>query len=162
MIFAFACAMAITASATKLTQGSLDALKGQRDVTVVFDLSKTVYDKNKTVDDFMKKYYRLPNWMEISLNEFVKEFNEHAYRMETTVTTTAGGKYQMTVTPATLTKGGKLTDVTVVITDKTSGQTIATLTMDSKDGDSDDEKGLKDAMEDLGEQLGKFFNKQAK
>ena len=162
MTIAIACAMTLTASATKLTQGSLNVLKDQKNICVTLDLSKTVYKKDKTVQDFLNKAYRVADWKDISMREFVNEFNEHAYRSGATVTTTAGGKYEMQIIPATLTGGGQLKDVTVNIIDKTSGQNIATLTLDSHDGDDDDDEGLKDAIEDLGKQLGKFFNSKVK
>ena len=163
MFLAVMCVMTLVINAApKLTQGNLDCLNGQEEFTVSLDLNKTVYNKNQTVDDFLKRYYRVRSWKEASIDAFVKEFNEKAKYNGIRATSKEGCKYEMQVVPGKLTKGGCFKDVTVNIIDTTSGETKAVMMLDSYDGDNDDEVPFEDTMDDLGEQLYKFMAPQVR
>ena len=153
--------MTVSASAIKLQEGSLECLRGQK-VKVVLDLSNTKYKESLTVDDFLRIAYREDNWMELSLHKFTSEFNKHSFRAGIKATTDDGCAYQMHIVPANIKRSGKLQNVAVVIVETATRTEKAVITLDSKEGDHDESNVFGDAMDDLGEQLGKFFSKMIK
>lgn len=161
-MFALMCVMCLCAKAAKLTEGSFDCLKGQKEISVELNLTQTTFKKKYGVEEFLKKHHRAENWKEGSVLQFVKEFNEGSYKVSLSATAKAGSAYTIELAPGVVTGGGEFKEVKVSVKESATGAVKAVVMLDSDDGDSNDEIAFKDTMGDLGEQLGKFFASKIK
>ena len=75
----------VNASGAKLVEGSLDCIKGEKNIAVSLDCSKLVYKKNRPFQDFLDKAPRVDNWEEESLKYFFKKFNKETNEKVATI-----------------------------------------------------------------------------
>ena len=151
-----------TAMAVKVTQGSLECLKGQKSITVSLDLTNTTYMKKYSVDEFLGKYPRSNNWKEGSIRQFIKEFNENTDKIGLHVVNEGETEYEFQIVPGNINSNGEFVKVVVNVVKKSSREVMVSMTLDTNDGDKDDEIAFRDTLGNLGERLGKYFNVKLK
>lgn len=151
-----------TAMAVKVTQGSLECLKEQKSITVSLDLTNTTYMKKYSVDEFLGKYPRSNNWKEGSIRQFIKEFNENTDKIGLHVVNEGETEYEFQIVPGNINSNGEFVKVVVNVVKKSSREVMASMTLDTNDGDKDDEIAFRDTLGNLGERLGKYFNVKLK
>ncbi len=150
----------VNASGAKLVEGSLDCIKGEKNIAVSLDCSKLVYKKNRPFQEFLDKASRMENWEEESLKYFFKKFNEETSKSHFSavpVTSRNKGKYEMVITPLKINGGGDI-KVHAYIFNKETNEKVATIEFKT-DGDDNDEITLRDPMKEAGEDLGSLFKK---
>ena len=154
----------LTTMALTFTYGSLRCLKGQKSITVSLDLSKTTFKNRKkyTVDDFLSRAYRSKNWKEGSIQQFIKEFNEKTFKVGLRAVDEGKTEFEIQIIPGNIDSNGRFLNVVVNVVKKATGERMASMVLDSDDGDDDDDIAFRDTMGDLGEQLGKFFTSKLK
>ena len=102
-------ASVVNASGAKLVEGTLDCIKGEKNIVVSLDCSKLVYKKNRPFQEFLDKAPRMENWEEESLKYFFKNFNEETFKYHFSavpVTSKNKGKFEMIITPLEISGGG--------------------------------------------------------
>ena len=150
----------VNASGAKLVEGSLDCIKGEKNIAVSLDCSKLVYKKNRPFQEFLDKASRMENWEEESLKYFFKKFNEETSKSHFSavpVTSRNKGKYEMVISPLKINGGGDI-KAHAYIFNKETNEKVATIEFKT-DGDDNDEITLRDPMKEAGEDLGSLFKK---
>lgn len=162
MLSLVALLFSITTFAVKVTYGSLECLKNEQSIAVSLDLTNTTYMTKYSVESFLGKYPRVNDWKERSIQYFIKEFNKNAYNIGLYVVADNETEYEMQIVPSDIKADGRFVKVTVNIVKKETKETMASLLLNSSDGDNDDEITFRDTMRNLGELLGRFFNTKMK
>lgn len=160
-----------TASAQKLTEGSLEPIFGQAVINCVFDYSqleaagmplqefiewKTADDKNG--EDFAPKFDR---GIKSAHMNFMEKANDKLKDVRFAKKDNA--EYTLTVKMLTIDKPGRENTCEYVFTKTGSTEPVAIITMDGKGGRFGSFTNLmNDAFKDGGEQFGEFLNKQFK
>lgn len=147
----------ISAMAVTSFYGNLECLKGQTVISVSLDLSKTIYNAQYTVEDFLNKAPRSKEWKEGSIHQFVSEFNEKTQKTGILAIENSDTEYEMQIVPGELTTRGAFKKVVVNVINKKSGELMCCMSLDTDDGDKDDVIAFRDTMGEMGEQLGKYF-----
>lgn len=151
--------------AVKLSYGSLDLLRHEKNIRVVLDLSKTTYRKKYPLNDFIQESYRIDNWEIESIRAFVSRFN--------TKTKTCSLKavlpnqdikinFEMQIAPKNITKKGRFENTIVSIVEVSTKKVVASFVVNISDGDADDNITFRDPMLEGGEKIGRFINSQLK
>jgi hypothetical protein len=151
-----------TAMALTLNFGSLECLKGQKNIVVSLDLTNTTYMSNYTVEEFLNKAPRSKNWKEGSIRQFVTEFNEKTNKIGLKVVDEGETEYELQIVPGNINSAGEFVKVEVNVIKKSTNELMASMTLDTDDGDKNDEIAFRDTMGELGERLGSFFNLKLK
>ena len=147
----------ISAMAVTSFYGNLECLKGQKVISISLDLSKTIYNAQYTVEDFLNKAPRSKEWKEGSIHQFVSEFNEKTQKTGILAIENSDTEYEMQIVPGELTTRGAFKKVVVNVINKKSGELMCCMSLDTDDGDNNDEIAFRDTMGEMGEQLGKYF-----
>lgn len=136
-----------------------DVLASEDRIGVVVDMDKLKYKKDRPLREFLYKAKRDKDWQTKSLQCFIDEFNEQVSILNFEAYDASiknESRYLLTIFLQNVDGGGQLKGV-FIITDMANDKAIAYIPFHSYDGDKDDEITFRDAMNDVGEALGKIF-----
>ena len=71
-------------------------------------------------------------------------------------------EYELQIVPGNINSAGEFVKVEVNVLKKSTNELMASMTLDTDDGDKNDEIAFRDTMGELGERLGSFFNLKLK
>lgn len=161
LTFALVCSLACFASA-KVKEGSLACLSGEKSISVCLDLTDTKYKKKRSLDEFLLKDRRVPDWKRQSLDCFVNTFNKRSVKVGfKVVADSEDEKYILVIAPKNVNGNGSLEGY-AYLKEKGSSETKAVIGFSSNDGDDDDEITFRDPLNELGETFEKIFVKEIK
>ena len=163
VLFAILFSMSSLVYGTKLIEGSLECLKGEKYLTIKLDCSKIVYKKNRPFEDFLRKAARMDGWEDESIKYFCSKFNERTYKVQVTAILTTSkntSKYELVIVPFKINGGGSIEGEACLIESATQKK-LATIEIDAE-GDDNDEIALRDPLKECGTDIGKMVYKALK
>lgn len=149
---------------TKMVFGTIDQLKGEKNIPVTLNWKEAVYAKGGNLDDFLLKAERSDNWESQSLAYFLREVNdkvgEYGVRL-VSVDKGDNSKFRIEIVPHAISKGGDITGE-ILLLPAEGNYPIASISFSSDESDDDDKIAFRDQLESIGESFGKLLKKQIK
>lgn len=149
---------------TKIVFGSIDQLKGEKNIPVILNWKEAVYAKGGNVEDFLLKDDRNEDWESLSLNYFLREVNDKVGEYGVRVVAPNKGdnsKFRIEIVTQTISKGGDITGEILVLPAE-GNDPIASISFSSDESDDNDKIAFRDQLQSIGESFGKLLKKQIK
>lgn len=151
-------------SGTKMVFGTIDQLKGEKNIPVTINWKEAVYAKGGDLEDFLLKTERNDNWESQSLAYFLREVNDKVGEYGVRVVSADKGensKFRIEIVPQTISKGGDITGE-ILLLPAEGNDPIASISFSSDDSDDNDKIAFRDQLQSIGESFGKLVKKQIK
>lgn len=149
---------------TKMVFGTIDQLKGEKNIPVTLNWKEAVYAKGGDLDDFLLKAERNENWESQSLSYFLREVNDKVGEYGIRVVSADKGdnpKFRIEIVTQTISKGGDITGE-ILLLPAEGNDPIASISFSSDESDDNDKIAFRDQLESIGESFGKLLKKQIK
>lgn len=149
---------------TKMVFGTIDQLKGEKNIPVILNWKEAVYAKGGDLDDFLLKAERNNDWESQSLSYFIREVNEKVgeYGVRVVAPEKAdNAKYRIEIVTQTISKGGDITGE-ILLLPAEGNDPIASISFSSDESDDNDKIAFRDQLQSIGESFGKLLKKQIK
>lgn len=149
---------------TKIVFGSIDQLKGEKNIPVILNWKEAVYAKGGNVEDFLLKADRNEDWESQSLNYFLREVNDKVGEYGVRVVAPSKGdnsKFRIEIVTQTISKEGDITGE-ILILPAEGDDPIASISFSSDESDDNDKIAFRDQLQSIGESFGKLLKKQIK
>lgn len=148
----------------KIVFGTIDQLKGEKNIPVILNWKEAVYAKGGSLDDFLLKAIRNDDWESESLSYFISEVNEKVgeYGVRVVAPEKADNtKYRIEIVTQTISKEGDITGE-ILILPADGDDPIASISFSSDESDDNDKIAFRDQFQSIGENFGKLLEKEIK
>ena len=159
-MLALACIPAF--AGTKVVFGSIDELKGEKNIPVYLNWKEAVYANYGSLEDFLLKAPRNDNWESQSLAYFIGEVNDKVGEYGIRVVAPDKGdnaKYRIEIQPQTISKGGDIKGE-ILILPAEGNDPVASIAFSSDDSDDNDKIAFRDQLKSIGSSFGKLLKKK--
>ena len=149
---------------TKMVFGTIDQLKGEKNIPVTLNWEEAVYAKVGDLEDFLLKAERSDNWESQSLAYFLRKVNDKVGEYGIRVVSADKGdnsNFRIEIVPQTISKGSDITGE-ILLLPAEGNEPIASISFSSEERDDNDKIAFRDQLQSIGESFGKLLKKQIK